>query len=87
MKWSLTGRSEREVACFNQANQLFNRVVSIFSNIIGIGIKTRVVFKFFEIENLIRKVWLYEHIYIKVDIAEYVAFKRWWYVDIAVKAL
>jgi len=86
MNSSLTGRSEREVACFNQANQLFNRIVCISSNFIGIGIKTRVVLKFFEIENLIRKVWLYEHIYVEVDIAEYVAVKRWWCVDIAVKA-
>jgi len=87
MNSSLTSRSEREVACFNQPNQLCNCVVCIFSNIIGIGIKSRVVFKFFEIENLIRKVWLYQHIYVEVDIAEYVAVKRWWCVDIAVKAL
>jgi len=30
---------------------------------------------------------LYEHIYVEIDIAEYIAVKRRWYVDVAVKAL
>ncbi len=47
-------------------------------------IKSGILFKVLKVQNLIREVWIYQQIYIEIDVAEYSTIKHRRFANIAI---
>ena len=57
------------------------RVLTYF---VGISVSFGILFKFFQIQNLMRKIRLYQNVDVEINVRHYAFFEGWWGINVAI---